>query len=280
MELEDQEVVEQLEQTPEEIAEEAAFTAGFEDKAPGEEPATPAEETPPAGQESETPTVAEQIEALTPEQIQVLLAKATELDELKESTDTRLRQVFGRLGEVGGVLKQLQQTRSHKFAVPDDGLKRLAAEFPTLAEYLKADLDEVFGQMGPVSSVPDQEAMEALLKPRFESTMSEVEKLVERRLLKRAHPDWQKVVEKPEFEAWRNTLPADEAEALLSSFDADFLTDKITAHKEWLKQRAATAKAKQDRLTLAVAPRGDRPSAGRVEAADEEAAFLAGFHGR
>lgn len=276
---EDQEV-EQLEQTPEQLAEEAAFTAGFNDEeAPGDEPATAVEETTAATDEPTDDAAMEaQIEALTPDQIKVLLAKAQELDALKESTDTRLRQVFGRLGEVGGVLKQLQQTRGHKMVVPADGLKHLAAEFPTLAEHLKTDLDELFGQLGPVPAIPDQEAMDELLKPRFETAMSEVEKLVERRLLKRAHPDWQQVVEQPEFETWRAALPPEEAEAVLSSFDADFLADKLTAYKAWRKQRADAAKAKQERLARAVSPQGGQSRQVTHADLDEEAAFVAAFN--
>lgn len=259
-------------------AAEAAFAEGYgseeddgDSPAPAPAAATTSEEAPETSPaEPETPPAP----ALTAEQVQ------QELAALRDTTATELRKLFGKLGEVGGSIQELRKTRqAGPVKLPEGGLKRMAAEFPEMAKYLQDDLADVLSQLGQGPAATDPDELGQMLQPRFEETLSEVDKRVERRLLKRDHPDWETVVHSEDFKEWKKTLPPKEAAELDESWDADFIGSKITAHKLYLKEKAEKAAAKERRLEDAIVPTNSRrppPAASQ----DIEEAFEEGFYGK
>ena len=164
--------------------------------------------------------------------------------------------------------------------MPAGGLKRMAAEFPEMAKFLQEDLAEVLGQIGGAPAAPTSEDLGALLAPRFEETLSEVDMRVEKRLLKRDHPDWEKVVKLPEFADWKSkVLPPEQAAELDDSWDADVIGTRLSEFKSWRATKEQKQAARREQLEDAITPAsGRRDKSGSVPL-DEEEAFLAGFAG-
>ena len=268
-------------------AEEAALQAGFD----GEPMEPPADEKQSAS--STTTTTSEESEEsagektpaqerATPEPtLAELKAEIEKLSEFRTNVEARLQQAFGKVGDINSLVRQLQQSRQSggKPLKLDGGLKRLSAEFPELAKFLQDDLSEVFqGFTG--ASGPSSEEIGVLLAPRFQETLSEVDQRVERRLLKRDHPDWEKVVGSPEFAQWKtDVLAPEQATALDNSWDADFIGSRLTEFKTWQQARRVKQQERQRRLEEAITPASSRKDA-RQEELSEEEAFLAGFNGQ
>ena len=274
------------ERVVDQAAEEAALQAGFDGEDAAEPPgsdkpdrsstATPtkreleaADEVPTQERESPEPTLAE------------IKAELARFSEFKANVEARLQQAFGKVGDINSLVRQLQQSRqaNGKPLKLDGGLKRLSAEFPELAKFLQEDLTEVFqGFTGAAG--PSSEEIGVLLAPRFQETLSEVDQRVERRLLKRDHPDWERVVASQDFARWKaDVLAPDQATALDESWDADFIGTKLTEFKTWQQARHAKHQERQRRLEEAITPAGSRKDA-RQEELTEEEAFLAGFNGQ
>lgn len=268
-----------------EAAEEAALQAGFDGGDAAEPPAAPDDsstpttsatpedsaghETPAQEQETPEPTLAE------------LKAEIEKLTAFRSNVEARLQQAFGKVGDINSLVRQLQQTRqaSSKPLKLDGGLKRLSAEFPELAKFLQEDLTEVFQGFNGVAG-PSSEELGAIMAPRFQETLSEVDQRVERRLLKRDHPDWESVVASRDFAQWKSdVLAPDQATVLDESWDADFIGAKLTEFKAWQEARQAKHKERQRRLEDAITPAASRKDA-RQEELTEEEAFIAGFNGQ
>lgn len=274
-------------QTALDKAEEAAMLAGYDDE-PGDAPAAAAEqgsEEPPsqAAQPNEPPPGEEGI--TSPEQppavdLPKLLAEIEGLRAFKDQVEARMGQVFGKFGEVQRTIQQLQQARSSG-GLKLEGLKRTAEEFPEMAKFLQEDLAEAFaGFTGSPATAPTSEEFGALLAPRLEEALSEVDKRVERRLLKREHADWEQVVASKDFADWKSgVLPPQEAAALDDSWDADFIGERLKAFKTWKAAKDARLQDRRKVLEDAIVPNPNRRETNRTEASEEEA-LLDGFYGR
>ena len=251
--------------------EEAAFSAGFAEGR-GEEPPQEAE---PKTEEQPEPAAEEPakepalIAGLTEEQVKTLLLKANDVDKLAQQID----KAFGKYGELHRTLMQLQQQKSSLSLTPDK-LKRLNAEFPEIASMLAEDLSEAIGSN--VGSGVDFTEAKKQLDEELQSFKTHLEQESARVMLKRSHRDWQDVIKSPDFGLWvGNVLPKEEAEQLQTSWDAEFISDKLDEFKAWRLKAAESSEKKQKRLEAAVPPRGDRT--GPSTAQSEEEAFLSGF---
>ena len=248
--------------------EEAAFETGF--NATDDEPAAvaPAAETTP-DEPAETPEPSA-TEPAPPQYLSLeefTAALAAERAERQKMSD----RVFGKVGELQQRLDAIKGTAA---GISPRAKERLAAEFPELAEMLFDGADEPAPQPPPVVATPP--AM---------PQVDELSRTFERKLLKRDHRDWEQVVASPEFSEWKTTvLEPEDAVALNESWDADFVSAKLTQFKEWQQaqqQSPPPPKPKPNRLDAAVTPRGiPRTGLASADDHDEEAAMLEAFGGR
>jgi hypothetical protein len=273
-----QEQLTEEQQREAEAAQEAAFVEGFDAPEDEDSPAQtpePKVDTPPEPQATDPESKVE-TQPLTAEQVR------QELEILREATAADIRKVFGKLGEVGSIVQELRKPRqAGPVKLPEGSFKRMTEEFPEMTKYLQDDLAEVLSQLGGAPAAIDADTITQALNPRFEETLSEVDKRVERRLLRRDHPDWDKVTKSPEFADWKaKVLPPEEAAVLDESWDADFIGGKLTDFKAWKAAKEAKAAERQQRLDAAITPTHGRREVPLEEPADVEDAFLEGFNGR
>jgi hypothetical protein len=249
-ELVEQEAVElpQEEAAPES---DAAFEAGFS----GEEPKEP---------EPEPPKLAN----LTDEQLTELLAKAAEVDKLREQQS----KVFGSLGSLKQSIDALRnQPRPTATAVQvtKANLSKLSEMFPEMAEALASDLSGVL-QGG---SAPDSTAMEQQLEQKFNQQLQATQMKFEKKVLTAMHPDWQEVVSSTEFSQWRDTLSDEAKQQLETTWDAEIVGSALSSYKDWKSKAVQGQQAKQRRLQAAITPRGSA----QAPVTTEDDAFLMGF---
>jgi len=247
--------VEQQVQTPEQAAQ--AFAAGFEDDEDTQTPTPAAESAQPAAKEEpqpaqETPS-APKYAQITEDQFNDLMAKVSQIDEGRRQIDT----LSGHLGGMKQVVEGLKQQRKSLSA---GQLKRVAAEFPELAEALQSDLSELGG--ASVDPVEIDKRVESVVETRVAAKAIEFET----KLLRFYHRDWSEVVVSPDFLAWKGQLPEAERAKLDTSNDGEYIADKLTEFKaaKAAKDKAAAEAAekarssdkRQQRLEAAVPPRG------------------------
>lgn len=245
--------VEQEVQTPEQAAQ--AFAAGFDDDEDKQTPPPAAESQPPAVEPPKEEPAAEppKYAQITEDQFNDLMAKVSQIDEGKRQIDT----LSGHLGGMKQVVEGLKQQRKSLSA---GQLKRVAAEFPELAEALQSDLSELGG--ASVDPVEIEKRVDSVVEARMAVKAVEFET----KLLRFYHRDWEAVVASNDFTAWKNQLPEAERTKLNTSNDGEYIADKLTEFKaaKAAKDKAdaeAAAKAKssdkrQQRLEAAVPPRG------------------------
>lgn len=266
-------------QQEEVVQDDSGFDAGFAE-ARGEE--LPTEQEP---EQQEQVEVAEEVAAepepeqqaatliagLTEEQVKELLLKAGQVDELSG----QLRKAFGRLGEVNGEIQQLRQRGGVKLSA--DKLKRLSAEYPELADALAEDLSGALEAGAPSGPAFDVNGFSNAVEQRLSAQQQQMNQEIEKRLLTRAHRDWLDVVKSNDFQLWATqVLPKEESTKLAETWDADFISDKLTEFKEFRDKSAKTQQSKQKRLEAAVAPRGGAPT---QAIQSEEEAFAKAFKG-
>lgn len=270
-------------ETNEEVVQEqddSQFEAGFAE-ARGDEPPTESEpeqveEVGEEVSEEAEPVQEEQPQAvlagLTEEQVKDLLLKAGRFDEL----NGQVRKVFGRLGEFNQALQTLQQPR--QVSLDKEKLKRLSEKFPELAEDLASDLSEA---LAGVTSQQAQPAFDPAMLDRFVSERLAIQedainKKLEVKWLTRQHKDWKELASSQEFELWKqNVLPEQERVFLDDTWDAEFISEKLSEFKNWRDQANQTKEKKQKRLEAAVAPRGGSSPGQTTQSEDE--AFTSGF---
>ncbi len=263
----------------EEMAEEKAFEAGFN--------ATDIE--PIASPEGETATTESQPVGQPEAGIEKPQPKGSLSDDDYAAIMQRVNgefgknfdRVFGKLGEFNQKLTELQNMREIATGISPKAQERLREEFPELADLLfdNAEKTEPNGpQSNEVQTQP--QARQPEQQPNNQLTADQV---VERRLLKRDHPDWEQTVVSPEFIAWTEQLPAADKEKLRSSWDADYVSAKLTEYKNVmdaaLNKKTEGDKNKKARLDAAIVPRG-APGDSSSDADDEEAAMVKAFRPR
>lgn len=298
-----------LDESPETIAaEEAAFATSFSAER-GDEPAEPSEpEATPLAEEvvePDAPAAAEPapvepapepaatkpftIAGLTEDQIAATLNRSSTL----QSTVDKMA------GRMGQLMQQIEQLRTNPPTTQsaqkafDVKLDKLTAAFPELGALLAEDLKGMQGATAePAPALPQgitQEQFDAALNARLSATTAQMRETIEEKVLGIIHPDWQQVIRTPQFALYRdNVLPAGEGEKLMSSEDANFISQHLSGFKAWLKptpapdtlpaQEVITTPAqvsRSRRLANAVLPAGN---SGTVQApVTEEDGFAAGF---
>lgn len=258
-----------------------------EAKATEQEAATTEEQSAPEA-DDDKPVFA----GLSARQLKEAIAKASEVDKLKESIASNHDKVFGKFGELQRVLNDLQKAKAPGQQVKLTGamFKHMSEEFgKEFAEKLAEDLSElqITTQGGFDQSQVDQIVSEKLAESRKE--LDERGKQIELKLLTIAHPDWYENRHSPDFAIWLTTLPPEIKERVETSQDSVFLTKAFTGFKAW-KQAAdeATKKAADEQVEAAKQKNGKRladaitpsgvPASGPPQLTEEDA-FVSGFKG-
>lgn len=306
--------------TPEEeAAAEAEFAAGFavaRGDAPAVEPAATTEEVlpepevepQPAATEEEAAPAAQAEPAPAPEDDENapvavsrkdfarLMELANTVPALQDELRTTRDKTFGRIGSIQQVVDAVKAQASAGRAFSAPQLKRLAEEYPDMAQLLSEDLGEAFAQPAPAApaveaapvddnasgDAPGAEATyDPFADPRVQERLKQQEEAVRNShlaVVSARHPDWIDLRATPEFAEWRNNLPAPAQELLAKTWDSSVLTDAIADFKGWRDKRNASASAskqRDNRLENAIPATTGRATGAHV--VDEDAEFAKGF---
>lgn len=244
-------------------ADDAAFLAGFKGVTEGVDESEPSVQSEPEVEPEPEPEPV-RIAGYTETELRDLLSRFQEVDRLKE----REAKVFGTLGSLKQAIDAMRNQQPNATArISKDRFKRLSAEFPEMAEMLAEDLS---GLALPQQAGLDISAVEAVINERVERAS----RVQETKLLSVTHKDWRQVVQEPEFAEWKGNLAPEAREVLDNGWDAELISEGLTAFKEW-KSRTTQAKvSKQSRLEAAVAP---KTTARAAPVQTDEDAFIKGF---
>lgn len=223
-----------------------AYADGFDDDEQTTTPASsddtekvPAPEPVAKPEEPQAPKLAQ----ITEQQFNDLMAKANQFDE-------RGRQIDTLSGHLGGMKQVIEGLKTQRKQMTPGQLKRVAAEFPELAEALQEDLSELSGP-----SI-DQEEVGKRLQSEIENRVSAKAVEFETKLLRFYHRDWEQVVSSDDFKGWMGTLSFAEQKQLNDSRDGEFIADKLTEFK--------AAKAARDKVAADAAAAAEKAAqAGR-----------------
>jgi hypothetical protein len=275
------EVVEMSAEQVAEKAEQDAYIAEMAQQDFSEDAPAPVAETEPQVEPEAIEPVVERKEIFkgyTEEELGSALAM---LPKLQKSLDTTNGTFGSRLADQQRIIEQLQQQRVGSLS--PDKLKRLSQEFPEIAEMLAEDLNDVMGSGGQGF---DAAQVDQYVNPKvqaLEDRIEQKERALELRSLNRNHRDWREVAafepmqdgrvnwKNPAFGQWVNGQPEDVRQQLISGWDADFISDKLTEFKEATKPKAV----KKQSLESAIIPRGVQGRAISTETDEEEAAYRA-----
>lgn len=205
-----------------EAAADAEFNAGFAPEAapgPTETPepeaqsagADPAAQAPAAAAPAEPPKYRQ----VTEDEWTSLMNKATAIDEIKASQQSRDDKVFGHIGALKQTvegLKAASQT-GQPVEISTEDFAELAAEFPEFAELQLKGLTKVLGRIRPGGAAVPKDEIESQVALNTAKTRSE---LIDAQLDAVVDGDWQAEVRKPEFKTWLDAQP-DDVKALESS---------------------------------------------------------------
>lgn len=280
-EISNTEVEVQLTEAEQTAADEAAFADGFNGVRTDDEPVIQVAEKPELKQEAEG-TAAEEVKTeatdeptkvlagLTEEEVKTLFAKAAHVDDLI----AQQQKAFGKIGELNQTLQQLKaQPKQTGGVLEIKALKRFSENYPEEAEDLLKDLQDA--GVTAIEQTPGID--EARTGELITAAMSQQEQAFETRLLKVMQPDYQQQMAQPDWAIWKSTLPPEEQGVLDNSWDANVLSERFNAFKEWKGAAMTGANKRQQRLANSIQPTGSG-AAKRQTTQDDEAAFIAGFN--
>jgi hypothetical protein len=247
------------------FGEEPAPVAASDEPDPIEETEVVVEETQP---EPEAEPVEEEVTEPEPkpsleDELRQLREQVTSLQAMPD----HIRRLDGRYGELHRAQQQMQQT---KVQLSPDKFKKLSESFPELAEALASDLSDAFA---PAPSAPapsfDPNQFESAVNSRVSEALNRQEQKFN---LTMKHPDWKETANSDGFRQWVSAQPGEIQNALANSWDADFISQQMSAYKQASAPPAPKVSAKAKVIQAAVTPAGSRSS---MPATDSEAsAFL------
>lgn len=266
-------------------ADDDGFNEGFAGTAPTETPGQGNEK--PEGETGALPAAPEYVQ-FTKEEAEQIRARLAAVDELKTAQERGLSTAFGKLGGIERTLKALDPTK--KVEIEQAEIDALLAD-PDFAPFGRAlqkvrDL-QVIHAGGPV----DEEAIGKIVDQRVEARTTairdEIRQDLEKRALRRVHPDWETYQASDEFAAWARAQGDEYIGKLMTAsqtWDSDFIADAMTKAKAAAKKPQPTpapppsdpASARRARMAAAATPRGTggAPAAGTTD----DDAFDEGFN--
>jgi hypothetical protein len=237
----------------------------------------------------ETPAAPEYVQ-ITKEELQGLKAGAAAVEELRATLASQNDKTFGKIGGLERLVKELQSTTPAGEAVElsEEDMAEFAQEYPELANMQRAVLNKALGKIrlrgtGTAEGIAPEKLDELVtqrLQPALQEVNTQVERLVESRLLAKDHPDWREVVDagnpesKNAYRTWLATQPAAYQSQVNTSTDSGVIGESITKFKASVKTQAAINQ-RQSRIDAAVTPRGVGGNSASTPSDDDE--FNAGF---
>lgn len=275
----------------------ADFDAGFAGT-PTETPGSTAEaqpsegaesqpEAPPTGEEPAAPA-AEAAPAETPEYVQItraqfddIMRKSSEVDNLKANLQQTADKVYGKIGGVERILKDLrEQPAGQPLKLSEEDFAELKAEFPDLAALHIKGMQRMLDKLPLRGAAVDPGTIEKVVQ---ESTATVRTDVINSRLDEIVDGNWEEEVKKPEFDEWLNKQP-DDIKALADSAslrDASRMLRLYKAHRDAPVREPTPAPApaasptRSRVLAAAVAPKGTVGKPAVSPSDDDE--FNAGF---
>lgn len=260
---------------------EAEFTAGFDGTTA--EAVKPEVKPEPEVTPEVTPEPEEEVAGVPQTELRALLAKAAEVDALKEELiDTRNR-IHGRFGEVTAKLNELlkqNQTAPAGAKFTAEKFKRLSKEYPEIAEAIAGDLSETFAATPEPVDI-DNKLNQAVnfMRSEYEQRLAAFEQDSETRRMDKYRKTWREDLATPDFSLFKSQLPPEERQSFDASWDADEINGvfkKYDAWKDGLVKKKTDQADKKKRLEQAIQPRGQTTD----HTPSDEDAFEAGFNAR
>jgi hypothetical protein len=246
-----------------EIAEEAAFMAGFDspdtdEPVDAEDTTEPAEPAPDEPAKLEAPVEPE----LTVHDLKVMI-DAERAD--KQKLQDRL------FGKIGDLQQRIDTAKTKVSGFSPKAKERMAVEFPELAQMLFENDGEPEPEQQAYTPPAPQVDIQEIIRREVEPVKLAV-----------MHQDWEQVVNSQEFSDWKQSQLAPKVMAELdSSWDAKVIAGHLSAFKTYRtaqQAKTATAQTKQARLDAAITPKGS-PRSGSMSGSDEdeESAMMAAY---
>lgn len=186
------------------------------------------------------------------------------LKDLDARTQAEVRKIYGKFGEIQQALNARNNAPIGKAKLKvSDALREEYGELAELMEGL--EIDGVAS--GNESSVNSDE-----INARFEAVKQDYEA----KLLTLQHKDWREVAQSPDFAEWALKQDAETQDKLANSWDALFISDKLTEFKNTRNNVVKIdKKTNAARLEDAITPAGKGAVKARTESEDD--AFASGF---
>lgn len=231
------------------------------------------EETP-----AEEPTPPQLFAGMTEEEIKQAVKNGQEIAEIKKELYRIHDKFYGRIGDFEQRIKDIPKPQVS--GISPRAKERLSEEFPELAELLFGGVDEEPSAPSAPVAIPEPEP-KVDVNQVVGDAMNRQSKSFEVRLLKRDHPDFESIKGSRDWTTWVNSRSSDEKQQIENSWDADYLSKKLTEFKDFLtgkkKNSEDKSEEKKKRLQAAITPRGDK-SLGAIDPDDEEAAMMIAFN--
>lgn len=253
--------------------EDAAFEEGFTGEVaqqPTENTAGEAEIIKPEDPVTETQAV-EEDKPLTRAEILALAEQASNAAATKVHD-----KAFGKIGELQ---QRIESIKTAGARISPQAREKLSKEFPELAEMLFDGADDIVQDVQPKGRVDD-------LRETVAKKIAETEQKFEKKLVLRDHKDFDQVIADPMFREWAATLPPQTQVELASTWDADFISPKLSEFKEYRDKKLSTQQEKDKkreelnkRLIGAIQPKGTPQSNASLPShlTDEDAAMEQAF---
>lgn len=190
------------------------------------------------------------------------------LPELENMTQAEIRKIYGKFGEMQQAINSI---KSQSATQPGKGkvvvTEAFREEYPELAEMMEGF--EVQGSMSGNNNYHEES------ETKFNAQMQTVKNEFETKLLTLQHDDWKEVANSQAFNEWVNKQDAETQQTLSESWDASYISRKLTEFKKTApKDKATTLRNNNARLEDAVTPKGGQSTPRTVSDTD---AFEAGF---
>jgi hypothetical protein len=239
---------------------------------------------PVAIEEIETASEPEQVVEIEVEEAPEVVEQAPEPDVREElralserfnSVPDELRKVQGKYGELHRTLQELRQPQAIK--IDAEKLREAMTDYPEFADQIAAGLNAAIQVNASPQQGFDPAKFDEVVSSRVNQATDAMNRKVQMLTLALEHKDWRQVSGSPEFQKWKSALPSDEQQQLDNSWDADYLSEKISAYKATIKEVDAKKATKAKVIQAAVTPKGSSAS---MPATDSEAdAFRRAING-
>lgn len=214
--------------------------------------------------------------------------------ELRQSVDS----TNGRFGSIQQTLKQVREQAGKGIRPSFAQMSAMEEAFPELARVMKQDLEQAFGagnatQPGTGEDQDEQQQQDEgsdasgdtpgaapAFNPLEAPEVKEVLKDAHLAIVDARHAGWRNLPGTPDWMAWQNQLPPAARELLLTTGDAQTLTEALNDFKDWQQKKAAATSAsnqRDKRLEHAVPATNGSSAAVRTTVTDDDA-FASGFN--